>query len=58
LNTSIFKGFLSLTLCFHAYVMFEMNNEHEKIKKIVINVNLELFKASNFFNEKKNDEGR
>jgi len=52
LNPSIFKAFLSFTLCFHAYMMFEVNNEHEKTKKIVTNVNLELFKASRFFIEK------
>jgi len=50
LNAS-FKAFLSFTLCFHAYMMFEVNNEHEKIKKFATNVNLELFKASNFFSE-------
>ncbi len=33
--------------------MFEVNNEHEKTKIFVTNVNLELFKASRFFIEKK-----
>jgi len=32
--------------------MFEVNDEHEKTNFFAINVNLELFKASSFSNEK------